>query len=295
MPNENLQTVELLKALKAKEVDFTNEFGEDLNGFKDALGISRVIPVQEGFTLKMYGKPKVTLADGNVAEGELIPLSKVEPTVHSTKEIKLKKYRKVTTAEAIGQYGPSKAIDQTDEALIKEIQKSIRDDLFSAVQNGNAQENLNEEGGLQGALATSWGALQTVFEDDTIRTVVFAHPLDVASEIANRKLSLETRFGLNYYTDATGTMVFTSTQVARGHVYATAPSNLVIAYVPANSDIGESFALTSDSSGFIGMAHSPALNSFTHETVAASGVLIFPERVDGVIKVPLAAAAPAGE
>lgn len=286
-PETNLQTQAVLGNFVEKSVDYTNRFATELTGFAEALGITRPFPVQDGFKIKMYTKPTVDLADGNVAEGDIIPLSKVTPQEHSEKEITLKKYRKATSAEAIQRYGIDQAINMTDEALVSEIQKGVRDDLFTNIQAGQETENLAE--GLQGALATAWGTLQTVFEDDTVGTVVFAHPLDVAETIANKQLTLETRFGLNYYTDATGTTVFTSTQVERGSIYATAPDNLQIAFVPSNGPLGQSFGLTSDSTGFLGMKHFVHDESATQQTLVMSGVLMFPERVDGVIKVPLVA------
>ena len=290
-PEDNLQTVANLDNFREKSIDYVYRFEESLRDFQRAIGISRLMPVQSGMKVELLGKPTVELADGNVPEGEIIPLSKVTPAVLEEKKITLKKYRKATSGEAIQTYGADQAVAYTDDALVKEIQKDIRTDLFDLVQSGEAQTNLNEANGLQGALATSWGALQTVFEDDTIRVVVFAHPMDVAQAIADKQLTLETSFGLNYYTDVTGTIVFTSTQVAQGNVYATASENLVLAYInSATSDVARQFGLTSDSTGFIGMKHFLHNESFTQQTLAVSGILMFPERLDGVVKVPLAAA-----
>src|SRR5690625_2814144 len=119
--------------LDAKSIDYTYRFGENFSKFIEALGITRQVPVQEGFTITMYTKPEVDLADGDVGEGELIPLSKVTPQPAKTKEIKLKKYRKVTTAEAIQRYGRDEAINITDDALVREVQKGIRDYLFETI------------------------------------------------------------------------------------------------------------------------------------------------------------------
>ena len=289
-PETNLQTQAVLGNFIEKSVDYSNRFADELTGFADALGITRPFAVQEGFKIQLYTKPEVDLANGDVAEGDIIPLSKVTPQPHSEKEITLKKYRKATSAEAIQRYGVDQAINLTDDALVGEIQKGIRDDLFAMVQAGQETENLSD--GLQGALASAWGAVQVAFEDDVTGTVVFAHPLDVAETIANKELTLETQFGLNYYTDATGTTVFTSTQVERGSIYATAPENLQIAYIPANGEYGRSFGLVSDSTGYLGMKHFVHDESATQQTLVMSGVLMFPERVDGVIKVPLVADAP---
>lgn len=288
-PETGLQTVSSLDSFKEKSIDYTYRFGQELSDFQEALGISRLMPVQNGMTIYMYGAPEVTLASGTVAEGAIIPLSTVDPVAVDSKVISLKKYRKATSGEAIQRYGLDQAIDITDEALIKEIQKDIRTDLFTMVQAGGAQDNLDASFGLQGALASAWGALQTVFDDDTVRVIVFAHPMDIAQAIADKELTLETAFGLNYYEAATGTAVFATTQVEQGSIYATAAENLVVAYIPAgSSDLGRAFNLTADNTGFIGMTHFVQEESLTQQTLVVSGVMIFPERVDGVIKVALA-------
>lgn len=294
-PEQNLQNTASLSNLTAKSIDYTYRFGENLNKFLEVLGVTRLVPVSDGFTLKLYTAPIVELADGDVAEGDLIPLSKVTPQVATTKEINLKKYRKATTIEAIGKYGRDEAIDKTDEAMIKEIQKGIRDYLFTTVKaNGTTQENLNP-GTLQGALASAWGSLEVLFEDDEVQAVAFVNPMDVAQEIANKNITLETQFGLRYYTDVTGTVVILNSNIERGSVYATAADNLQVAYIPASAEAYREFNLQTDATGFIGMAHAPTLNTLTSETVAVSGVLIFPERLDGMVKVDIAAAEPAPE
>lgn len=286
-PEVGLQTQASLGNFLEKSIDYTHRFSTDLTGFLDAIGITRQFPVQDGFKVTIYGEPNVDLKDGAVPEGEIIPLSKVTPVPVSEKEVILKKYRKAASAEAIQRYGLDQAINLTDEALIKEIQKGIRDDLFGSVQAGQAQENLNDTNGMQGALATAWGTLQTVFDDDAVRVVVFSHPMDVAQAVADKEITLETQFGLNYYTAATGTVVFASTQVTQGSIYATAPENLQVAFVPSNGEAGQAFGLVSDDTGFMGMKHFVHNESATQQTLIMSGVLIFPERIDGVIQVPL--------
>lgn len=292
-PEVGLQNKATFANLEAKSIDYTYRFGQNFSKFLEVLNITRQIPVQEGFTIKMYGAPTVTLADGNVAEGDLIPLSTVVPQPLATKEILLKKYRKVTSMEAIGKYGRDEAINKTDDALVREVQKAIRTDLFNAVKatGGTTQLNLNA-GTLQGALASAWGALEVLFEDDAPQAIAFVNPMDVAKEIANKNITLETQFGLRYYTDATGTVVMLNNTIPAGTIYATVADNLQVAYVPSTSEAFREFGLTSDEFGYVGMAHSPALETLTTQTVLASGVLIFPERLDGMVKVEIGTVTP---
>lgn len=286
-PEPGTQMQDNFSALDAKSIDYAYRFGENFSKFVEALGITRQIPVQEGFTLTMYTAPKVELADGNVGEGELIPLSKVTPQPKETKTITLDKYRKVTTVESIQRYGRDEAINMTDDALIKEVQKGIRDYLFDTIKtHGTEQPNLNE-GTLQGALASAWGALEVLFEDDTITTVAFVNPMDVAKEIANKEITLETQFGLRYYTDLTGTVVFLNNTIPQGEVYATAADNLQVAYIDAGSEAFGEFNMFTDEFGYIGVAHGQQLETLSVQTVLLSGVLIFPERLDGMVKIDI--------
>lgn len=286
-PEANLQNTLSLEALEAKSIDYTYQFGENFSKFIEALGITNQIPVQEGFTIKMYKAPTVELADGKVAEGDLIPLSKVTPQVADTKEITLDKFRKVTTIEAIQKYGADEAVDRTDEAILKEVQKGIRDDLFTTIKtNGTTETNL-AEGTLQGALATAWASLETLFEDDDITVVAFVNPWDIATQIANKELTLENRFGLKYYTDVTGTVVFSSTRIDRGAIFATAAKNIQVAYISSDSEAYNAFNMVTDEFGYVAMAHERQLNNVTIETVLLSGILMFPERLDGVVKIDI--------
>lgn len=211
------------------------------------------------------------------------------PKPAETKEITLKKYRKVTTAESIQKYGRDEAINRTDEELIKEVQKEVRDYLFDTIKtHGTEQPNLNA-GTLQGALASAWGALEVLFEDDVITTVAFVNPMDVANEIANKEITLETQFGLRYYTDVTGTTVFLNNTIPQGEVHATAADNLQVAYISANSDLFDEFDMFTDEFGYIGVAHGKTLEILSVQTVLVSGVLIFPERLDGMVKIDIEA------
>lgn len=285
-PENNLQTVSSLDNFKAKSIDFTRRFEKDLKDLQQALGIMRKLPVVEGMKIKFYDKPTVELADGNVAEGDIIPLSKVTPKVHTEKEMTLKKYRKATSAEAIQTYGLNDAINITDRALVQELQTNVRNDLFTFIQKAGTKPT-SLANGLQGALATAWGTIQELFEGTGGRVIVFANPMDVAEHIAKAQLTTQTSFGLSYVTDFSGVTVVTSHRIAKGKVYATVQDNLVVAYIPAHGAAGQSFGLTSDSTGFLGMKHFMHNETMTQQTLLMSGILLFPERLDGVVEIEI--------
>ena len=287
-PETNLTAKADLK--NAITIDVTNTFKENLNKLIEMLGITRKISLTSGSTIKTYKGYNVTLAsgDGVVPEGDVIPLSKVTQEVAETKTVSLKKYRKATSGEAIALYGTDNAIANTDEALIRKIQKGIRTSLVAGIKKGTGTQTALGHG-FQGALASAWGKLQTLFEDYGVENaVVFANPLDIAKYVANAQVTTQTAFGLTYLVDFTGTVIISTTDVEQGKIWATVPENIVFAYInPSQSDVAKAFGLASDETGYIGMTHFTDEQTLTYQTLVLSGIEIYAERLDGIVKVKL--------
>ena len=85
---------------KAQSIDFVNHFTGGITKLQELLGITRRTPLASGSLIKTYSSV-VTLANGAVAEGDLIPLSKVEQKLAETYELAYNKNRKALTLEAI--------------------------------------------------------------------------------------------------------------------------------------------------------------------------------------------------
>lgn len=266
---------------KAREIDFTYRFGESIKKLMEALGVTRKIPKQAGAVLKAY-KATGTLQDGNVAEGDLIPLSKYVTEPVNIEEIVLKKWRKATSAEAIIEKGYSQAVTMTKDAMLKDVQKGIRKDFFDFIATGTGTAS---GATFQATLANAWGQLQVLFEDDEIQSVYFMNPLDVADYLATANISLQNAFGMTYVKDflGLGTVIFNSS-VPKGKIYATAADNLVLYYIPVNgADLNEAFEFTSDATGLIGIHETPDYTNMTASDTVVSGISIFAERIDGVV------------
>lgn len=265
----------------AREVEFAFKFNGGIRKLLEVIGTTRIIPKVAGTVLKAY-KATGTLQDGNVAEGELIPLSKYVTEPVTLAEIVLKKWRKQTTAEAIIEKGRDQAVLQTNDAMLKDVQKGIRADFFSFLATGTGVATGTT---FQATLAQAWGQLQVLFEDDDIDAVYFMNPLDVADYLATANISLQTAFGMTYVKDflGLGTVIFNS-GVPKGKIYATAAENVVLYYIPTNSgDMGETFDFVTDETGFIGINETPDHDYMTVKNTVASGVVLFAERLDGVV------------
>ena len=268
--------------VRAREIEFVTLFGDSIKKLVEALGVTRKIPKQAGYTLKSY-KATGTLQSGTVAEGDLIPLSKYETEAVSYAEIVLKKWRKATSAEAIIEKGYDQAVQMTTDRMLKDVQKGIRTDFFTFLATGTGTAT---GATFQAALAQAWGQLQVLFEDDSIEAIYFMNPLDVADYLATAQISTQTAFGMTYVENflGLGTVIFDS-KVPEGTIYATAKDNIVLYYVPVNgADLGNAFSFTADQTGLIGIHEEADYKHMTAEDTVMSGVVLFAERLDGIVK-----------
>ena len=273
---------------RVRVADFNLQFTGNLQKLTEALGVTRKIAVQEGATLKML-KVTGTLASGNVAEGELIPLSKYTTQEVAVGEVKLNKWRKGTTAEAILKGGYDQAVGATTDKMVKDIQKTIRGNLFTFMKTGTGTAT---GATLQAALANGWGKLAVLFEDDAVETVFFLNPMDVADYLGTAQVDMQTLFGMNYIKNFLGLGdVFLNSNVEKGKYYATAKENIVLYYVNVGAgDIRSAFGLTTDETGYIGINEYADKDTARVIDLVMSGVTFFPERKDGIVVGTIAGA-----
>lgn len=280
----NLITQEQMK--KVREVDFVHQFQHgSLAKLIEVLGVTRKIPMMEGTTLYYY---KITgeLQDGNVPEGEIIPLSKFETEKVPIGKITLQKWRKATSAEAIAKSGYNAAVTDTDTKMLRMVQNGIRTNLFNFL-NGAVPDSTAVSGdGLQAALAAAWGQLQAKFEDDTVQPVYFLNPLDVSEYLATANITTQTAFGMNYIEDFLGLgTVVVSARITKGTFDATAKENLIMYYLPMNGDVARALNLTADELGLIGINSGYLTEERAQvESMAASGIQFLVEYAEGVVK-----------
>lgn len=272
---------------RAREVEFVTIFGENLKKLNEALGVSRMIPKQAGTMLKAY-RATGTLASGEVAEGETIPLSKYATEAVPIDEITLLKWRKATSAEAIIEKGYDQAVTMTTDKMLSDVQKGIRNKFFTFMGTGTGSAS---GATVQAALANAWGQLQVLFDDDSIDSVYFMNPLDVAEYLGTAQITMQTAFGMSYVENFLGLgTVFFNSSVPQGKIYATAKQNLVVYYVPVNgADLNEAFSFTSDETGLIGIHEEPDYTNMTASDTVINGMVLFAERIDGVVVSSIAA------
>ena len=261
-------------------IDFVSNFNSNITELQKVLGINDMESMAAGTTIKIWKMEQVNTPE-QVGEGETIKLTKVDRKHVRDIELSLKKYRRATSAEAIQKVGRNMAINQCDEKLVSNIQKDIKKNFYDVLLTGTG-----EAGGatMQAALANAWAKLNVFHEDEGATPIHFLSPLDVGEYLGSAQISTQTAFGMTYVEDflGLGTVVI-SPRVTKGKVVSTAKENLHGAYIPANSgDVAQSFGLTADSTGLMGMKHSADDSNATINTLIMSGVVFYPERLDGV-------------
>ena len=287
----NLRNTESLS--QAKSIDFASKFGNNINKLLEILGVTNKLPMNVGSNIKIY-KYSVEESDYHVAEGDEIPLTKVKRELVQTIELVFDKYRKATPAESIQAHGFDLAVNKTDYELLRHAQKKIRTD-FSEVLKASAGTELDsgkralKSKNLQGALAKGRAKLSTVIESD-ITPIAFVNPDDTAEHIANGLIvSNGSLFGMGLLTNYVGVKVIELAEVPQGDVWMTASENLNVAFANPNGELGRAFNFATDETGFVGVLHDIRSNRLTSETVLMTGLKIFPENIDAVVKVKIKA------
>lgn len=269
---------------RAREIDFLKKFGQNgLAKLLEVLGVTRKIPMIEGTALYVY-EMDGTLADGEVAEGEIIPLTQIAQTKTQVGAITLKKWRKATSAEAIMKSGYNTAVLETDRKLLQKVQAGIRGDFFEFLEDLEGVTSVTGTT-LQATLAKSWAKLQVLFEDDAIVPVHFVNPLDIGDYLATASISLQTAFGMQYVEDFLGLgKVILTSQVTQGTIYSTAQENIILYYLTMNGDVANAFNLSADESGLVGISSGNETNERAQvETLVMSGVDLLVEYAAGVV------------
>ncbi|MGN0255268.1 MAG: hypothetical protein ACI4D6_04730, partial [Chordicoccus sp.] len=240
-------------------------------------------PMAAGTLIKLY-KMAVGTRPAQVAEGEEIALTKVQRKLADTIELTLNKYRRQTTAEAIQKSGQQVAINMTDAELIAAVRYDIKSAFYTSLAKGTGTATGTS---LQAGLASGWNALKHRFKDKDVTPIYFVSTDDVSAYLAAAQISLQTVFGFDYVEKflGLGTTIVTP-ELAKGTAYVTAKENLHGGYIPMNGgDVAQTFGLTSDETGFVGITHKANTSNASIDTLIMSGVVFFPEYVDGVIKI----------
>ena len=284
-PKEGL-TVSADITVKARTVDFITRFAKNWDALREILGITRPIKKQPG-TVLVSSKASIVLASGDVGEGEEVPYSeaKVEPVAYA--DLKLRKYVKAVSVEAVAQYGAAVAIQKTDDAFLNELQGVVMTEFYEFLTTGQLVDN---QGTFQMAVAMAIGDAKDKFKKmhrDGSRVVVWVNTLDAYQELGASAITVQNQFGIDYIKNYLGAdTIILSSEMPRGFVFATPVDNIVNYYIdPSDQDIralGLDFT-TQGETNFIGFHANGNYNTFVGESQAIMGFVLWCEFIDAMV------------
>lgn len=285
-PNNMTGTAQI--QVRAREIDFVTSFGKNMQALLDVMGITRMIKKTNGTALKVK-TVSGTLQSGDVAEGDEIPLSQYTVTEEVFDTIKIEKYRKGVSLEAIADKGYDAAVDQTDAEFKSDLQNKILDKFYTQLKMGSL---VGHESTWQMAIAMAIGRVKDKFEKmkkTATGIAVWVNTLDVYKYVGAADITMQTAFGMNYIKNFLGADVcFISSQIPENTVIATPLNNLVAYYVdPADSEfVKAGLVYTVDSeTGFIGFHAQGTYERAISDMFAIMGVRLFTEYMDAIANI----------
>lgn len=284
MPIKDMMTKDNFVERDIQTIDFIEQYNKNLTSLLTLLNVFQKTELPIGTLIKTY-KTKVTKASGDVAQGEDIPLSKVERKVGDTFELKFSKHRKLVPVELIQEVGFENAIVKSDEALLRELQKEIRDNFVDFLKKGTGTAS---GAGFQQACANAWAKVITAFPEDDVDVIAFINPMDISKYLGTAPITTQSAFGMTYIENFMSfRTVFMHNSIAEGSFYATASQNLNFAYAKINGEINKEFDFKTDKTGIIGVTHDRNTTNLTAQTVTLSANVLFAELMDGVVKATI--------
>lgn len=271
--------------VRAREIDFVTSFGRNFQALLDVMGISRAIRKENGSVLRVR-TASGTLQSGEVAEGDIVPLSQYTVTETDFDTIKILKYKKGVTIEAIAEKGYEAAVAMTDEEFRSDLQNVVLNKFYDQLKAGSL---VGHETSWQMAVSMAIGRVRDKFETmgrTATGTAVWVNTLDVYKYLGAAEISMQTAFGMNYVQNFLGAdVVFISSQIPEDVVIATPLNNLVAYYVdPSDSEFARAGLVytTDPTTRFIGFHTQGNYDRVISEMDAIMGLRIFAEYQDAI-------------
>lgn len=278
----------------ARELDFVTRFANNWEHLREIMGIMRPVKKTPGAILKSK-YVEGTLQSGNVAEGEDIPYSKFTVAEKEYAEMRIDKYAKAVSIEAIKEHGYDNAVALTDNQFLFELQSNVTGRFYNYLNTGTLTST---ESTFQMALAMAKGRVLNKFKSmhrSVTGVVAFVNVLDVYKYLGAADISIQTNFGFTYIKNFMGydtVFLLGDEEIAQGKVIATAVDNIVLYYVdPSESDFARAGLVytTDGETNLIGFHTQGNYNTAVSEAFAIMGVTLFAEYIDGIAVVTVGA------
>ena len=278
------------ESVTAREVDFVYRFSQNWDALKALLGIMRPIRKAPGTQLVSY-TAKVTLEDGAVPAGAVIPYSKYTLKKVAHNDLTLEKYAKAVPIEDVNKYGAALAVQKSDDAFLHELQSNVMTRFFTFLNTGSLASN---ETTWQRALAMAKGNVINKFNSlrKTVSNVVgFANVLDFYSYLGDATITVQTQFGLSYVQNFMGystLFLLSAPDIAQGTVIAVPVENIDMYYAdPGDSEyaqLGLNYTVQGETN-LIGFHANGNYSTAVGESFALMGIALWAEYLDGIAVV----------
>lgn len=272
--------------VNVKEIDFITRFEQTWEALREILGIMRPIRKEPGTRL-VASKAKVELQDGNVPEGDEVPLSQatVEPVYYE--DLDLEKFRKRVTAEAVAKYGARIASQKTDDAFLNELTGKVLDRFYAFAQTGTLTDTYDT---FQMAVSMAVTLVKDKFKKMRLNysnVVAFVNTIDVGKYLGAAEISIQSRNGIEYLKDFLGAnTVIISSEIPEGKVLAIPANNIVLYYIdPGDGDfqeIGLNYTTGNGETNLIGIHKEGVYGRVSGDTHALMGMKLFAEYIDAI-------------
>ncbi len=284
-PRDSLPNV--FTSVTAREVDFVTRFGDNWQALRDILGVMRPIRKAPGTQLISY-TASITLEDGDVGPGKVIPYSKTTIVQASKSDLSIEKYAKAVPIEDVSKYGAEIAVEKSDDAFLTQLQNVVLSKFYTFLNTG---ELTGSGSTWQDALAKAQGLVLNKFasiQKDVTEVVGFANILDAYDYLGAAEVTVQTRFGLTYIKDFMGystLFLLPASKIARGDVIATPVENIDLYYIdPGDSEfakLGLQYTVQGETN-LIGFHAQGNYGTAVGESFALMGMALWAEYLDGI-------------
>ena len=276
--------------ITAREVDFVTRFTDNWEALRLILGIMRPIRKAPGTSLISY-TADITLEDGQVGAGEVIPYSKATIVQATKSDLTIEKYAKAVPIEDVNTYGAEIAIEKSDEAFLTKLQNVVTGRFYTFLNTGTLTGTAAT---WQAALAKAQGEVRNKFatmDKDVTEIVGFANILDAYDYLGAADITIQTVFGITYVKNFLGygtLILLPATHIARNTVIATPVENIDLYYIdPGDSEfarLGLQYTVQGETN-LIGFHAQGNYNTAVGESYALMGMALWAEYLDGIAKI----------
>ena len=276
-----------VNAVTAREVDFVIRFGSNWDALREILGIMNPVRKTPGTQLVSY-TATITLEDGDVDPGNVIPYSKATVQQFTKTDLELLKYAKAVPIEDVNKYGAAVAVQKTDEAFLNELQSKVLDDFYTFLSDDTAAST-GTETTFQMGVAVAIGTVKDKFKKlrkNASDIVLFVNTMDAYRYLGAAEVTVQTAFGIDYIQNFMGARtVILSSDIEEGTVIAVPADNIVLYYVdPGDGEfaqLGLEYTVEGETN-LIGFHANGNYSTAVGESFALMGMTLWAEYADAI-------------